>query len=74
MEKEPATQESDSESNDETEGQKLKRKRPTDYIAKKERPENLKSDKKINQLSLKEAIEIFKLSAKQTPPLQELTT
>ena len=58
MEKEPATQESDSESNDETEGQKPKRKRPTDYIAKKERPENLKSDKKINQLSLKEAIEM----------------
>ena len=42
-----------------------KRKRPSDYIAKKDRPENLKSDKKINQLSLDEAIEICKLSAKR---------
>ena len=41
-----------------------KRKRPSDYIAKKDRTENLKSDKKINQLSLDEAIEICKLSAK----------
>ena len=71
MDKEPATQseedttESDSESNDEAEVQKPKRKRPSDYIAKKDRPENLKSDKKINQLSLDEAIEICKLSAKR---------
>ena len=41
------------------------RKRPSDYIAKKDRPENLKSDQKINQLSLDEAIEICKLSAKR---------
>ena len=71
MEREPANQSeadttnSESESNDEAEVQKPKRKRPSDYIANKDRPENLKSDKKINQLSLDEAIEICKLSAKR---------
>ena len=49
----------------ETEIQAPKRKRPSDYIAKKDRPENLKSDKKINKLNLDEAIEICKLSAKR---------
>jgi hypothetical protein len=56
---------SESDTDNETEIQKPKRKRPSDYIAKKDRPENLKSDKKINKLSLDEAIEICKLSAKR---------
>ena len=43
---------SESDTDNETEIQKPKRKRPSDYIAKKDRPENLKSDKKINKLSL----------------------
>jgi hypothetical protein len=54
---------SKSDTDDETEIQKPKRKRPSVYIAKKDRPENLKSDKKINKLSLDE--EICKLSAKR---------
>ena len=55
----------ESDKEDETEIQAPKRKRPSDYIAKKDRPENLKSDKKINKLSLDEAIAICKLSAKR---------
>ena len=54
-----ADSDSNSDSADsETEIQAPKRKRPSDYIAKKDRPENLKSDKKINKLNLDEAIEI----------------
>ena len=55
----------DMEDDSDEETQTPKRKRPSDYIAKKDRPENLKSDKKINQLSLDEAILICKLSAKR---------
>ena len=55
----------ESNTDDEIETQTHKRKRPSDYIAKKDRPENLKSDKKINKLSLDEAIEICKLSTKR---------
>ena len=60
---EESVEETDEESENET--KRSKRKRPSDYIAKKDRPENLKSDKKINKLSLDEAIEICKLSAKR---------
>ena len=57
--------EEDSDEETQPKTQTPKRKRPSDYIAKKDRPENLKSDKKINQLSLDEAISICKLSAKR---------
>ena len=53
------------ESEPETEVAKPKRKRPSDYIAKKDRPHNLKSDRKLNELNLEEAIQICKLSAKR---------
>ena len=54
---EESAEETDDESDNET--RRSKRKKPSDYIAKKDRPENLKSDKKkIKKLSLDEAIEI----------------
>jgi hypothetical protein len=56
---------SSDESEHETEVAKPKRKRPSDYIAEKDRPHNLKSDKKLNELNLEEAIQICKLSAKR---------
>ena len=62
-ESEESKDETDEESDDES--STSKRKRPSDYIAKKDRPETLKSDKKINKLSLDEAIELCKLSAKR---------
>ena len=71
LKKEPTVQSntdttsSESDSDDADVIQKPKRKRPSDYIAKKDRPDNLKSDRRINELSLDEAIEICKLSAKR---------
>ena len=56
---------SSDESEPETEFTKPKRKRPSDYIAKKDRPHNLKSDRKLNELNLEEAIQICKVSAKR---------
>ena len=42
-----------------------KKKRPSDFISKKDRPDHLKSDRKLNELTLDEAISICRLSAKR---------
>lgn len=60
-----STTATESDTDEETEIQTSKRKRPSDYIAEKDRPDKLRRDKKINKLSLDEAIEICKLSAKR---------
>ena len=53
-----------SEENTDSEKTK-KKKRPSDFISKKDRPDHLKSDRKLNELTLDEAIAICRLSAKR---------
>ena len=57
--------ENSSDDDSEVEVKLSKKKRPSDFINKKDRPDHLKSDRKINALTLDEAIAICKLSAKR---------
>ena len=53
-----------SEENSDVETITKKKKRPSDFISKKDRPDHLKNDRKLNKLTLDEAISICRLSAK----------
>ena len=56
--------ENSSDDDSEVEVKLSKKKRPSDFINKKDRPDHLKCDRKINALTFDEANAICKLSAK----------